>query len=80
MKEKSSYHLFTLIALLALTIATAIVASAAHSAVVVLVLAMAKILLVTFRFMELRHAHIFWKAGVLFLAGGILGVIAILAV
>ncbi len=76
---KSPYHLATLIALLVLTGATAIIAGVAHGVAVILVLAMAKILLVTFRFMDLRHAHLFWKAAVVLLSGGTLVVIGFLA-
>lgn len=59
---KSPYHLVTLIALLVLTGITAVVFfSTSHSLTAILVLAMAKVLLVLFRFMDLRHAHMFWK-------------------
>lgn len=62
---KSPYHLITLIVLLALTGATAIIAGASYGAAILLGLAMAKILLVTFRFMDLRHAHFFWKGAII---------------
>ena len=76
---KSPYHLATLIALLVLTAGTAIIAGASHGVAAILVLAMAKILLVTFRFMDLRHAHLFWKAAVILLSGGTLAAIGLLA-
>ena len=79
MNGKSPHHLATLIALLALTAGTAFVAAASHGVTVILVLAMAKILLVTYRFMDLRHAHLFWKSAVLLLSGGFLAAIGLLA-
>ena len=79
MSMKSPYHLATLICLLMLTGATAIIAGASHSVVAILVLAMAKILLVTLRFMDLRHAHLFWKVAVALLSGGFLAAIGFLA-
>lgn len=79
MNAKSPHHLATLIALLAFTGVTAIIASSAHGVAVLLVLAMAKILLVTFRFMDLRHAHLFWKAAVVMFSGGILTALGLLA-
>ena len=79
MSMKSPYHLATLICLLMLTGGTAIIAGASHGVAAILVLAMAKILLVTFRFMDLRHAHIFWKTAVVLLSGGLLTAIGLLA-
>jgi hypothetical protein len=79
MIAKSPYHLATLIALLALTGVTAIIAGTSHGVATLLVLAMAKILLVTFRFMDLRHAHLAWKSLVILFSGGILAALGLLA-
>lgn len=79
MNAGSPHHLATLIALLALTGVTAFVAMSSHGIAILLVLAMAKILLVTFRFMDLRHAHIFWKIMVVLFSGGTLTAIGLLA-
>jgi hypothetical protein len=64
MTEKSPRHLVTLVVLLILTGATTLSVATGQRAwliVAVFVLALAKLLLVAFRFMELRHAHLFWK-------------------
>ncbi len=79
MIAKPPYHLATLIALLALTGITALIAGTSHGVAMLLILAMAKILLVTFRFMDLRHAHLLWKTAVLLLSGGTLAAIGLLA-
>ena len=79
MSMKSPSHPVTLICLLMLTGGTAIIAGASHGVAAILVLAMAKILLVTLRFMDLRHAHIFWKVAVVLLSGGLLTAIGVLA-
>lgn len=68
------YHLFnflsmnkiaisTLITLIALTFASVLFTSIQihHVAIVVLVLALIKFLGVAFYFMDLKHAHVFWK-------------------
>ncbi len=65
--------------MLALTGATAIIAGVSHGVAALLLLAMAKILLVTFRFMDLRHAHIFWKLAVVLLSGAFLTAIGLIA-
>ena len=79
MKGKSPRHLVTLIMLLVLTAGTAILAGASHGVILLLILAMAKIFLVTFRFMDLRIAHLFWKTAVVLLTGGLLTAIGLLA-
>ncbi len=79
MNAKAPHHLATLIALLALTAITAFVAVSSHGIVLLLILAMAKILLVAFRFMDLRHAHVFWKTVVVLFTGGFLTVIGLIA-
>ncbi|RYD95913.1 MAG: hypothetical protein EOP50_07310 [Sphingobacteriales bacterium] len=76
---KPAHHLTTLLALLALTGMTAVFALSKHAIVAALALAMAKILLVAFRFMDLRHAHIFWKCIIVVLTGGSLTAIGLLA-
>ncbi|MGJ8642854.1 MAG: cytochrome C oxidase subunit IV family protein [Luteolibacter sp.] len=72
-------NLITLISLLTLTAGTALVAGASHGVVAILFLAMAKILLVTFRFMDLRHAHLFWKCSVSLLTCAFLVTLGLLA-
>jgi hypothetical protein len=79
MTEKSPRHAVTLILLLALTAITAVVGASTHAAFIILGLAMAKILLVAFRFMELRHALLFWKYAFVLLSGSFLTAIAVLA-
>ena len=45
-----------------LTLLTAISANAKQGAIVILAFATIKLLLVTFKFMELHKAHLFWKS------------------
>lgn len=75
MTEKNPRHLATLIVLLLLTAATAGVSEVHPTwlAIAVLSLALAKVLLVAFRFMKLRHAHLFWKCAVLLITCATLG-------
>lgn len=79
MNAKSSYHLITLIVLLALTSVTAIMAGRSHAVPILMTLAMAKILLVTFRFMDLRHAHLFWKTMVILFSGTLIVTVGLIA-
>ena len=79
MTAQPPHHLANLIVLLALTGVTAVVAGASHGVAILLVLAMAKILLVAFRFMDLRHAHLFWKCMVVAFTGVSLTAIGLLA-
>ncbi len=78
MKVKSPHHSATLFALLALTGITALIAISSHGVIFLLALAMAKILLVTFHFMDLRHAHLFWKIIIVVFTGGTLTAIGAL--
>ena len=59
--------LITLGVLIILTIATAIISSANESftVVAILILAVLKFIGVSFYFMEMKKAHVFWKASVL---------------
>jgi hypothetical protein len=56
--------------LILLTISTALVSNftinIATSAIIILVLSIVKFIGVSFYFMELRKAHVFWKASILF--------------
>ena len=54
----------TLIALLGLTLLTGWVATE-HLPIAISFIAVIKLLLVAFNFMELKHAHIFWKATII---------------
>lgn len=83
MIDKSPHHLSTLIVLLVLTGATTAAVSSGNPtwlAIVVLTLALAKMLLVAFRFMDLRHAHLFWKGSFVFLSISFLSTLAVLSV
>ena len=79
MTEASPKHAVTLAALLVLTIVTAVVASSTHATFIVLGIACVKIFLVAFRFMDLRHAHLFWKSAFVLLSASLLTAIAVLA-
>jgi hypothetical protein len=88
MMEKPPRHRLTLVLLLTLTAITAWTNTTAGSAamgspallvITLLLLAMAKAMLVAFRFMDLRHAHLFWKSALLLLTGGFLTALAVLA-
>ncbi|MCK0107722.1 cytochrome C oxidase subunit IV family protein [Flavobacteriaceae bacterium S0825] len=59
--------LITLGVLIILTIVTAIISSANESftVVAILILAVLKFIGVSFYFMEMKKAHVFWKASVL---------------
>ncbi|WP_347924262.1 cytochrome C oxidase subunit IV family protein [Pontimicrobium sp. SW4] len=59
--------LVTLTILIALTIITAIISSATVSyvVIVILLLAVLKFIGVSFYFMDLRHANVFWKGSIL---------------
>ena len=56
--------------LILLTITTALISSSALSttqaAILILGLSIVKFLCVSFYFMELKNAHVFWKASILF--------------
>ncbi|HSI77141.1 MAG TPA: cytochrome C oxidase subunit IV family protein [Lunatimonas sp.] len=58
-------NLFTLLVLIGLTLGTALVVSLGEASslrsVMVMALAGVKFYLVSFKFMELRKAHLFWK-------------------
>ena len=62
MKKKS--FLYVLLVLILLTILSAIVSNSeiAKTMEIIMVLSAFKFLIVAFYFMELRHAHVFWKA------------------
>ncbi len=86
--EKKPRHLLTLVLLLILTGMTALTNTSAVStavggrgllAALILLLALAKIVLLAFRFMDLRHAHLFWKSALLLLTGAFLSAMAVLA-
>jgi len=56
--------IYTLVALIVLTISTALISNARQlklAALFILVLSGIKFLLVAFNFMELKKAHVFWK-------------------
>lgn len=79
MTGTNPHHFRTLIALLALSGITAIIAISSHGVAILLLLAMAKILLVAFRFMDLRHAHLFWKIIISVFTGATLTAVGVLA-
>ena len=47
--------------------------------VLIMGLAMAKLLLVAFQFMELKTAHLFWKGSIVFVAVVIFAIVSVLA-
>lgn len=82
MIDKSPHHLTTLVALLVLTGATTATVSSGNSAwlaMVVLIFALVKMQLVAFRFMDLRHAHLFWKGSFVFLTIAFLSTLTLLS-
>lgn len=82
MTDKSSHHFTTIFVLLVLTVATTAVVSTGRSvwlAVTVLTIALAKIQLVAFRFMDLRDAHLFWKGAFVFITIALVVILAVLA-
>lgn len=62
----------TLGVLLLLTVLVSVVSTYVQEGttlvVLIIGLAMTKLLLVAFQFMELKHAHFFWKAAIVFFA------------
>lgn len=79
---KSPHHLATLIVLLVLTAVTAAL-SLGHAtwlAGAILSIALLKMILVTFRFMDLRHAHLFWKSAILLLTGSLIVSLFVLSI
>ncbi len=62
MKQKS--FLYVLLVLILLTVLSAIVSNSeiAKTMEIIMVLSAFKFLIVAFYFMELRHAHVLWKA------------------
>lgn len=75
MKNK---NILTWILLLLLTLTTAIIAGTGSAAYLILVVAAIKFLLVAFQFMELKMAHLFWKATLVIVLISITGTIIIL--
>jgi Prokaryotic Cytochrome C oxidase subunit IV len=65
----------SLIVLLKLTLITAALASMKSATLLILIIAVIKFLLVAFQFMELKKAHLFWKAAITILILFITGII-----
>jgi hypothetical protein len=63
----AKYTLYTWIGLIILTVVTGLVSMSAmkYSAVLILLLAALKFIMVAFEFMEIKAAHIFWKVALL---------------
>lgn len=81
MTSKPLHHLATLVVLLVLTAATAGFSSGhpAWLGSAVLAIAFAKMMLVAFRFMNLRHAHPFWKSAVVLVIAIFVSALGLLA-
>ena len=68
----------TWIILMLLTLTTTIIAGMGRAAYLILVVAAIKFMLVTFQFMELKKAHVLWKATLTIVLIFITGIIMIL--
>lgn len=71
-------NIITWAILMILTLTTAIVVGIGSAAYLVLVVAAIKFLLVAFQFMELKKAHVLWKATMVIVLIFITGIIMIL--
>ncbi len=77
---KNSITLGILLALtLLVSLASARIQPGGYLVVLIMGLAMTKLLLVAFQFMELKRAHLFWKTAIVFFAVVILSVVSALA-
>ncbi|WP_111706701.1 cytochrome C oxidase subunit IV family protein [Lutibacter citreus] len=65
---KNSKFLGVWIALIVLTVISALVSNSSlyYASSIIIILAVVKFIGISFYFMELKKAHIFWKASVLF--------------
>lgn len=80
MTGRPPLHLATLVVLLVLTAATAGLSNGrpAWPGSAVLAIAFAKMMLVAFRFMNLRHAHPFWKGTVILVIAAFASILGLL--
>ncbi len=71
-------NIITWIILMLLTLTTAIIAGMSSAAYLILMAAAIKFMLVAFQFMELKKAHVLWKATLTIVLIFITGIIMIL--